>query len=478
MRELRHVAIIGGGFSGVALVAELIRRRKGLAVTLVESAERLGRGVAYGTAVGSHLLNTRASQMSLYADDPDHFVRWSRRRGHAVHGTEFLPRCEYGEYLEESLRELCAAAAPTGLTVHLQAQAADVVPNGERFTVRLVDRRTLIADAVVIATGHPSPADPFRGDLPDHSCRYLRDPWRCDAYASIAPSDRVLIVGTGLTAVDTVLALEQGGHRGPIHALSRHGLLPRAHRADRPALPPDLRTELFVGLSHDDLRRAIATVRRVAACADERGVGWQAVIDALRPAVPRLWTALCPSHRRRFVQSLQPYWDVHRHRLPPSQASRVAELQAGGRLKVMAGRLRSGVDEGKSIVAEYTLRASGELVRERYDWVINCTGSSFTKGVTRPLERRLLERGLLLADPLGLGYVATDIGAVIGAGGPLAGLYLLSPACRANFWEHTAVPELRAQAAALADDLLRVPASAWVAAVKRKPAAAVAAVAH
>src|SRR5882724_7134797 len=91
MRELNQVVIIGGGFSGLAFAAELLRRRERLEVTIVESGNRLGRGVAYGTPFASHLLNTGANVMSLHADDPEHFVRWSRRRGFAAHGPEFLP---------------------------------------------------------------------------------------------------------------------------------------------------------------------------------------------------------------------------------------------------------------------------------------------------------------------------------------------------------------------------------------------------
>jgi len=40
----------------------------------------------------------------------------------------------------------------------------------------------------------------------------------------------VLILGTGLTMVDYVLSLLLEGHKGPIIAISRRGLLPQAHR--------------------------------------------------------------------------------------------------------------------------------------------------------------------------------------------------------------------------------------------------------
>ncbi len=455
MRNLNEVVIIGGGFSGVALAAELLRRRVRLGITIVESGDELGRGLAYSTPVSSHLLNTRANQMSVHTNDPEHFVRWSRRRGFAVHGPEFLPRRAYGEYLEASLQDLCSSASPAQMTVHMQAGALDVVPKGERFEIRLEGGRTLSTDAVVIATGHPAPADPFGGSLPDDTWRYLRNPWLRDGYDAIRAPDRVLLVGTGLTAVDAVLALEHAGHGGPIHAVSRHGLLPRRHRVRPQSLPADLQVELVAGLARKNLRAITATVRRVAAMADERGIaGWQAVVDALRPVTPKIWSELCPSDRGRFVRWLRPFWDAHRHRLPPVVAGQLAALQADGRLDVRAARLRGARDHGDAITVEYEVRGTAKRVRERYDWVINCTGSSFATEAARPLERRLLERGLLLVDPLRLGYITCDAGTAIGTRGPVDQLYVLGPACRANFWEHTAVPELRAQAARIADRLL------------------------
>ena len=57
----RHIVIVGGGFSGVALAAQVLRRADAaLRVTLIEAGDRIGRGLAYGTAVDTHLLNAAA----------------------------------------------------------------------------------------------------------------------------------------------------------------------------------------------------------------------------------------------------------------------------------------------------------------------------------------------------------------------------------------------------------------------------------
>ena len=73
------VAIIGGGFSGAILAAQLLRHSgPSLSVAVVEKTASVGRGLAYGTDCRSLLLNVRARNMSAFPDDPHHFLRWAQ----------------------------------------------------------------------------------------------------------------------------------------------------------------------------------------------------------------------------------------------------------------------------------------------------------------------------------------------------------------------------------------------------------------
>ena len=55
------VAIVGAGFSGTTMAAQLVRR--GLSVALVEGGGRAGQGIAYSTRDPVHLLNVPAASM-------------------------------------------------------------------------------------------------------------------------------------------------------------------------------------------------------------------------------------------------------------------------------------------------------------------------------------------------------------------------------------------------------------------------------
>lgn len=85
---------------------------------------------------------------------------------------------------------------------------------------------------------------------------------------------------------------------------------------------------------------------------------------------------------------------------------------------------------------------------ERMGWDVDAS-----RLATHPVLGTLIEAGMALPDPLGLGLACDAHGQVLGRNGPTAGLHLIGNLRRGECWESSAVPELRAQAAALAERL-------------------------
>ena len=106
------VAIIGGGFSGAILAAQLLRHSDpSLSIAVVEKASSVGRGLAYETECASLLLNVRARNMSAFPDDPHHFLRWAQSNYDPATGPgSFLPRAVYGHYVQAVLNEAAQSA--------------------------------------------------------------------------------------------------------------------------------------------------------------------------------------------------------------------------------------------------------------------------------------------------------------------------------------------------------------------------------
>jgi uncharacterized NAD(P)/FAD-binding protein YdhS len=440
-----RVAIVGGGASGTLLAIQLLRRTQSpLEVVLIEDRPRLGRGCAYDTAEPRHLLNIPAGRMSALPDEPDHFTRWLEGSGVEGVAQRFVPRQLYGLYLEDTLAEACRSARAGAMLIWLQGTAEAITGGGRRVIVRARDgRHTVSAELVAIALGNlPGPAPvPGLAAIPS----YIHDPWAGGALEGIAPDDAVLILGTGLTMVDVALSLVSRGHRAPLLALSRHGLLPLSHEA-RPSPPVEAPPLLALAPRVRLWLRAFREGR-------VGGGSWRARVDALRPWSSALWGRLDEAERRRFLRHLRPYWDVVRHRMAPAVADAVGALARDGRLQVIAGRVLGPAPPASA--RGIRIRRRGAVHEEllQIDRVINATGpaASITKARS-PLVRRLFSDGLARPDALRLGFDAGGDGRLIDAAGrPSPALFTLGPGLRGLHWETTAIPEIREQASTLAE---------------------------
>jgi uncharacterized NAD(P)/FAD-binding protein YdhS len=437
----KHVAIVGGGFSGTMLAVQLLRR--GARVTLIERARPPGRGLAYGAADPIHLLNVRAGNMSAYPDDPGHFARWLAGGGVENSAPTFAPRRLYGDYVEEQLAGALAQAP--GRFRHVAAAAVDVETGPGGAAVKLADGGSVEADAAILAIGNlPPPPPPGIDPATLPPGLYWGDPWAAGAIDGLVEEDVVLVIGTGLTMVDIVLLLDARGFRGRILALSRRGLVPLPHRDEPPAA--DRREEAPAALDS-------ALVREVR----RRGeaLGWRHSVDELRPFTQQLWRRADLKQRRRFIRHLRPWWDIHRHRIAPQVHERIRALIDAGQLHVGAGKLiEARAVEGGAAV-RWRPRGAQAPERALVTRIINCTGPEGDLARSRePLLRSLLERGSIRPGPIGLGVDADDDARVLGGdGSPNPRLYALGPLTRGLWWEIIAVPDIRGQVAQVAQTL-------------------------
>ena len=426
----RKATIIGGGFSGAMLAARLAER--GAASTVIERSGTFGPGVAYSTSLDAHVLNVRSNRMSAVEDRPGDFVRWleAHHPGHAD-PEGFAPRRLYGLYVQHRLARIEAAHA--GRIERLTGEAAAI----EGTTVRLADGRSVEAEAVVLATGNPRPRT-ASGDG-----RIIGDPWAAGALDRIGRGEDVILIGAGLTMVDMVLGLEARGWRGKAVALSRRGLSPRAHGEHHDAAVPPT-----AGLTGGALSGRLAEGRRLA-----EANGWRGVMEGLRPMTAELWGAAGVAERGRFLRHLRPWWDVHRHRIPPAIGQTLGALRTAGRLQIVAGRVERIEQTPGAVALAWTPRRDRPRPPLTGAWLIDCSGPGHDPAADA-LVGPLIAGGRARLDPLGLGLELDAAGRVLGAGGAAdPALFVLGPPARAAFWETVAVPDIRKRIEALADTL-------------------------
>ena len=432
----RHVAIVGGGYSGTLQAINLLRHGTSR-VTLIEREDRLARGVAYSTPRPEHLLNVRAASMSALAHEPAHFATWLSERG----GTpqDFAQRRVYGAYLEELLVQ--AAAASEDRLHRVQAEAVDVIADKEAEIVQLSTGESIAADAAILSVGNLPPPVPRTVASALVGNVYIADPWAADISAGLGRDDIVLLIGTGLTAIDAALTLDAAGFQGRILALSRRGLVPRAH-AEPGGHPAPLGEAPEPTCS--DL------VRRVRGDADS--MGWRAAIDQLRPVTQQLWANASPDARARFLRHLRPYWDVHRHRIAPQIAARIEQMHRDGQLRFAAGKIAEVSPSGDRATVRWRPRGTSDDQQIEVDRIVNCTGPEGNIArAGEPLLQNLVAAGRIRPDVCRIGIDIDAANRTIDATGqPSDSLLAIGPMTRGALWEIVAVPDLRNQTDQLA----------------------------
>jgi uncharacterized NAD(P)/FAD-binding protein YdhS len=444
------VLIVGGGFSGTMLAVQLLRQTTSLSIAVLDRTAFPGRGLAYRSPHRFHLLNVPAGQMGAFSAAPEDFLRWARCNYDAsTQARSFLPRAVYGEYLG-SILDRTLAESGRDRFYWIQDEVLSLRPREGKLSVQRKDGSELLARAVVLATGNFPPATPRIPGLQSTSALYVQFAWADRALENLPPEGSVLLLGSGLTCVDMIMALKSKAFRGTIHVLSREGLIPSRHRQTKP-------WPLFWNENSPRTTRGLLRlIRDQVAAAAEEGIDWRGVIDSLRPVTQQIWQSLPVNEQRRFLRHVRSYWDIHRHRLAPEIADVFSDMEAEGQIRFHTGRITSYTEDHSLAEIVYQERGATTLKRLHAHRVINCTGSETDcRRIDDSLITSLFVQGLARPDPLFLGLDVDRDGALIDyQGKPSPALFTLGPPQKGQLWETTAVPEIRQRAEQLAEHMV------------------------
>ncbi len=448
------IAIIGGGFSGTLVAANLLRNANSpLSIILIEKNLELARGIAYGTKETGHLLNVPAGKMSAFANEPDHFLNWLylEKGDKSATASSFISRQIYGDYLESILNEAQSNALSYVQLERINDEAIAITPKGQTAQISLSNDRFIIAQKVVLAIGNFPPSLPRGLQALEPSKKSVISAWSAEAITNLKDDESIFLVGSGLTMVDVVISLVQKNFRGKIYAISRHGLTPIAHQPTEP-YPAFLEIET----APKTIVALLKLVRQEINWAVEQGKDWRAVLNSLRPISQQIWQALPLSEQKRFLRHLKPYWEVHRHRIAQEIADILSQMVQSGQLIYCAGHIQSCQLNQDLINIEIKQLKTGLPLTLQVNRIINCTGSNCNyQNLNNPLIENLKKQGLIVSHPLSIGIKTGTDGSLIDQRGNISQiLYTLGTPRKGDLWETTAVPEIRVQAANLARQLL------------------------
>jgi uncharacterized NAD(P)/FAD-binding protein YdhS len=453
-----RVAIVGMGATGVAafvhLARALARRRieRSITVHCFESSDTLGRGLAYSTQEDCHRLNMRAATMSLFPEHPEDFVEWlatsdgdaaqgsTQNGGNTQHGSSrhqhYVPRHRFGEYLSARFAEAALLARRRGVNVvHHRAPVHALNRRGNAYWISTPEGR-LECDAALLCLGYlPRRAK----NAFEHNPQFIANPFDTARLDQISKDARVGILGSSLTAVDAVLALERRSIGGITCFARRRGLpkvqgAPTVHGTSTASThgrsafqeasaalgqggskPVMLRSCTPHGITHaalraggqlslsdafrllrDELRdvpgaheltheaqnwdgyHVLSTLRRDVEAARAGNVPWYPVLDATGSVAPLLWRALSDASKREFLRDYESLWAMVRHCMPLPTAERLLGLVEAQTLDVRVG-LQSvdtaAANTNTASAFELVCRTNRGTRRDTVDYLIDGRGA-------------------------------------------------------------------------------------------------------
>lgn len=427
----QRITIIGGGFTGASLAVQLVRAsREPLDITIVEPRDSLGAGLAHSADDPDHRLNGPTFVHYLDPMDPLAFDRWVDERGlirddpgaRVPGGQLFVRRRAFGEFVADVVR--VHAKWPTGSTIrHVRDLAVGLTERGGTYIVRTESGQHRSSDMVLVATGNALPRLPaeFR-QLAESNPRVIAVPTDLQRVRGIPKTARVLLLGSGLTAMDILSTLVRSGHEGPITSISRKGLRPASQRPPPPGATVATKFNLAERIDAPVapfLRKAgdPPTVRKLMRALRDRireveagGDVWYTPYDDVRETFWRVWSTLPLEEKRRYLKRLRPIFDAYRFRTPPQNEALVRAAENAGAITFLTTRVHQA-QSTKHGVIRVSMRDKNELtdrLRE-FDAVINCTGLDAAAGAKdNPFLKSLVQEGVLCIDPTGVGFSADD----------------------------------------------------------------------
>lgn len=215
------IAVVGGGISGTLTVLQLVKQsRAAMSIIWFDSQNKFCKGYAYTTFDEQHLLNVRASNMSVFTDEPFHFTDWLKQYHPNYTHSHFVPRKLYGEYVLDTFEKL-KYTNPLVSISQLPEEVKSINKIDNEFSVTA--NKTYLVKKVILAFGNFLPAHPL--SLSNEfvtSKNYFQNPFNLQLTNNLQNAKNITIIGSGLTMIDVIVSLSHYNYKGVINVISPH----------------------------------------------------------------------------------------------------------------------------------------------------------------------------------------------------------------------------------------------------------------
>ncbi|WP_323704519.1 FAD/NAD(P)-binding protein [Mammaliicoccus sp. Dog046] len=401
------VAIIGMGTAGVSTLNQLSKHKqfKNITVDIYDNREDMGMGKPFQNDSEKLLINLPANQMTLNPNDEKDFKKWYKQNDTFDYGkSKYLPRFVFGHYMKSILNELVNKNDNIFMHNH-KVESCYVIEKENKwgnkpFEICYKEGESAHKkqyDYVFITIGVLPYKDPFElSGLQG----YISSPYpTTQSLRDVNEKDDIVIVGTGLSAIDVIRYVMDNHQKFPIVVTSRNAQFPTVrgtrHHIEMKYINAEQvevlkkKNDGFLTLEDvDDLfekecehqninfkkllyrfkRDNVYNMKYDMRHEDEVGQ-FQAFMTEFKHQIVPIWNALTLEDKSQFISKYGHHIKRNTNPMPQSTAKQLIEWIENGDLIV-----KEGLENVRKYYGKFRLKFENEDIEDRYHYVINASG--------------------------------------------------------------------------------------------------------
>ena len=361
--------IIGSGFAGAAMTVHLVEAGVDPKNINVVGPTILGSGNAFGCKHKDYRLNVRSEIMWIHPEKKNEFTTWAKRNTKdplALHESgNFYRRADFAIFVHSKLKNFLQKKQ----LIHKRNLVKKIYKEKDGLWVSILNNQEkLTSKNIILATGNPIPAWPchIEEKAMKQKGALIENPWCGNWVNNINKKDKILIIGTGLTALDCISALKSLDHEGQIILISKSGKFPpiqaKWERNENPNWPGDKNKELLPSTM-------IKFFKSYLPDNPPSTPEWQSAWEELRLDLNQHWNRILDDGKIKLKNKLYSTWSRFRYRASPHTISAKEYFIKNNQIKLYKGHVKNISLEGKDLFL--CLFDGGKVI---VDKVINCSG--------------------------------------------------------------------------------------------------------
>ncbi|UIP30699.1 FAD/NAD(P)-binding protein [Photobacterium sp. TLY01] len=376
MTNIKNIAIIGAGPSGISAYLQLVKElHNDLTSITIFDPIGIAESFSFNTDLASSLNNTSVGVSSLYSDDKLDYFKWlqDKKSDLNVSSSDFISRYYFKEYCQDRFWQSKDYADAFGCSTFVEnSEVHKLAFKNGRMIVTSQNDIDFFFNAVILATGVTTTTP---GGL-DNSCTNLiTNPYPESLFLQRVNNDsKVLILGSKLSAIDVSVAIHNKYPNAQMTMVSRSGELPsvRSSLLIKSTVPQDYNSlsRLSASSCADKINAEYKLEQDIACCKSSLN-HWEDIVGQFIEEFNEQIPTMTPDRQLRLMSKYQYFIKHYVSSFPLANAEIVLQAIKSGNLTILKKDISDYI-----VVKDKHIFGKERDRLKNFDVVINASGIS------------------------------------------------------------------------------------------------------